>query len=81
MGKPLMIQEEDDRRIERLKRLLGIDRKVDVVRAGMDLLEAKAERDGRAVRWRQAAARVAVTSRTVNADVRRQSGRRWSKRP
>jgi hypothetical protein len=43
MGRPLMIQEDDDRRIERLKRVLGIDTKVDVLRAGMDLLEAEAE--------------------------------------
>ena len=70
MGKPLMIQEADDRRIERLKRRLGIEHKVDVLRAGMDLLEAQATRDERAVKWRQAAARVAATSRRVNAEFR-----------
>lgn len=68
-----MIQEEDDRRIERLKRLLGIEHKVGVVRAGMDLLEAEAERAVRAVRWRQAAGRVAATSRRVNAEFRAHS--------
>lgn len=68
-----MIQEADDRRIERLKRLLGIEHKVDVVRAGMDLLEAEAEREARAVRWRQAAGRVAGVSLRVNADFRAHS--------
>ena len=70
MGKPLMIQEADDRRIERLKRRLGIERKVDVLRAGMDLLEAAATRDERALTWRRAAARVATTSRRVNTEFR-----------
>lgn len=73
MGKPLMIQEDDDRRIERLKRRLGIGRKVDVVRAGMALLEEQAERAERARRWKRAAATVAATSREVNADFRRHS--------
>jgi hypothetical protein len=80
MGRPLMIQEDDDRRIERLKRVLGIDRKVDVLRAGMDLLEAEAERRARSARWRQVAGRVAGTSRRVNAELRPHSRRRWLKR-
>ncbi len=73
MGKLLMIQQADDERIERLKRLLGIDRKVDVVRAGMDLLEREAERQARVTRWRQAAAKAAASSRTVNAELRQHS--------
>jgi len=68
MGKPLMIQEEDDRRIESLKRRLGIQRKVDVLRAGIDLLEREAERRERIQRWKRAAAVVASTSREVNAE-------------
>ncbi len=77
MGRPLMIQEDDDRRIERLKRVLGIDTKVDVLRAGMDLLEAEAERRARAARWRQAAGRVAATSHRMNTELRAHSRRRW----
>jgi hypothetical protein len=65
-----MIQEADDRRIERLKRRLGIDRKVDVVRAGIELLEREAERRDRIGRWTRAAALVAPTSRAVNAEFR-----------
>jgi hypothetical protein len=68
MGKPLMIQEEDERRIEILKRKLGIQRKVDVLRAGIDLLEKEAERRERIRRWKKAAALVARTSRVVNAE-------------
>ena len=68
MGKPLMIQEEDERRIEVLKRKLGIQRKVDVLRAGIDLLEKEAERRERIRRWKKAAALVARTSREVNAE-------------
>jgi hypothetical protein len=60
-------------RIERLKRRLGIDRKIDVVRAGIDLLEAQAERQERAIRWRRAAGVAAPTSRHINADFRRHS--------
>ena len=70
MGKLLMIQPRDDARIERLKRRLGIDRKVDVVRAGIDLLEAHADRQERAARWRRAAGAAAATSRRVNTEFR-----------
>ena len=68
MGKPMMIQEEDERRIENLKRRLGIQRKVDVLRAGIDLLEREAEHRERIRRWKHAAALVAPTSREVNAE-------------
>lgn len=73
MGKPLMLQEADDRRIEQLKRRLGIERKVDVVRAGMDLLEQQALRQERIERWKRAAARVAGESARVNAEFQRHS--------
>jgi hypothetical protein len=73
MGKPLMIQEEDDRRIESLRRRLGIQHKVDVLRAGIDLLEKEAERGERIRRWKRAAALVAPTSREVNAEFRAHS--------
>jgi len=73
MGKPLMIQEEDERRIESLKQRLGIQRKVDVLRAGIDLLEKQAERGERILRWKRAAAAVAATSGGVNAEFRAHS--------
>ena len=42
-----IILEEDDLRIERLKKKLGIRSKVDVLRAGIELLEKEAERKGK----------------------------------
>ena len=66
MGKPLMILEEDDLRIERLKKKLGIRSKVDVLRAGIELLEREAERKEKIRRWKRAAALVSRTSREVN---------------
>lgn len=68
MGKPLMIQEEDNRRIESLKRRLKIARKVDIVRAGIDLLEREADRRERILRWKRAAALAAAASQEVNAE-------------
>ena len=70
MGKPLMLQEEDDRRIETLKAKLGAPTKVAVVRAGLDLLEREALRAARVKRWRRAVPLVAAESRRVNAEFR-----------
>jgi hypothetical protein len=73
MGKPLMIQPDDHRRIERLKTRLGLATKIGVIRAGLQLLEADADRAARAVQWRRAAGRVADVSRKVNAEFRKHS--------
>ena len=70
MGKLLMIQEEDERRIDSLKRRLKIARKVDIVRAGIDLLEKEADRRERILRWKRAASLAARTSQEVNAEFR-----------
>jgi len=70
MGKPLTIQEEDDRRIEELKGRLGAPTKIAVVRAGLDLLELETQRRARIERWREAAESAAPTSREVNAEFR-----------
>ena len=73
MGKPLMIQEADDERIESLKKRLRIETKIGVVRAGIDLLEKEADRQDKLKRWKRAAALAAKTSREVNEDFRRHS--------
>ena len=73
MGKPLMIQEKDDRRIRTLQKRLGASTKVGVVRAGLDLLEREAERAARVGRWRRAVRLAAPESRRVNAEVRAHS--------
>jgi hypothetical protein len=70
MGKLLMIQEEDERRIDNLKRRLKIARKVDILRAGIDLLEKEADRRERILRWKRSAALVAKTSQEVNTNFR-----------
>ncbi|HEY2931803.1 MAG TPA: hypothetical protein VGK99_08630 [Acidobacteriota bacterium] len=71
MGKPLMLREQDINRIETLKRRLDIGTKVDVVRAGLDLLEQEADRRRRIARWRSAARIASQSSREVNAEFRK----------
>src|SRR5436190_23951132 len=70
MGKPLMLQEADDERIESLKKRLKARTKIDVVRSALDLLERDAERTERVARWRKAAAAVAPESRAAIRDFR-----------
>ena len=55
MGKPLMIQPEDDNRIQILKEKTGAKSKVDVVRTALSLLEAAVKRAERIKRWERAA--------------------------
>ena len=55
MGKPLMMQPEDDNRIEVLKKKTGAKSKVDVVRTALALLEADVKRAERVKRWEKAA--------------------------
>jgi hypothetical protein len=76
MGKLLMLRDDDDRRIERLKTRLGAPSKVQVVRSALDLLEARADREERIVRWRRAARLVAASSAKVNREFRPGARRR-----
>ena len=55
MGKPLMIQAEDDKMIERLKEKMGAKTKIDVVRSALNLLAADLSRTERIQRWQKAA--------------------------
>lgn len=73
MGKPLMIQEWDDERIEALKEKTGAKTKVDVVRAGLDLLEKETERTARIRRWKQAAKLAAKSSQHTNLEFQKSS--------
>ena len=68
MGIPLMIQEADNRRIENLKKDFGIHKKIEVIRAGLELLEKEAARIKRIKRWKQAAKVVAKNSREINKE-------------
>lgn len=55
MGKPLMIREEDDAQIERLKTHMHLKKKIDVVRTALGLLEEHLQRQERIKRWEKAA--------------------------
>ena len=55
MGKPLMIQLDDDKRIEDLKKKTGAKTKIDVVRAALTLLEHDVKRTEKIQRWQRAA--------------------------
>ena len=68
MGVPLMLQEGDARRIESLKKRIGVRTKVDVVRAGLDMLEREAERAERIRRWERAVRLVGGESRRAVRD-------------
>lgn len=73
MSIPLMIQESDNRRIESLKKDFGIHKKIDVIRAGLDLLEKEAQRIKRINRWKKAAKLVAKNSHEINKDFQKLS--------
>ena len=70
MGKLLMMQEDDLRRIDSLKRELKAKTKVEIVRAGLDLLERETTRRKRIKQWEKAAAAVGESSREVNSEFR-----------
>ena len=68
MGKPLMLREDDDIRIEMLKQRTGARTKIDVVRSALDLLEGEVERAERVAKWQQVVRRVKGESRRVMRD-------------
>ena len=79
VGKPLMLRDEDDRRIERLKARLGAPSKVQVVRSALDLLEARADREERVARWKRIVPLIAESSAEVNREFRAGNRRRWAR--
>ena len=70
VGKPLMLRDDDDKRIERLKTRLHAPSKVQVVRSALDLLEAQAERQDRVARWKRIVPLIAEESAKVNREFR-----------
>jgi hypothetical protein len=73
MGKPLMIQEDDEKKIEELKARLHAKTKIQVVRAGLMLLEEQINRKEKSDRWRKAAALVSGSSKEVNFEFQKHS--------
>ena len=65
MGKPLMLQEADVERIEMLKKRLGAQTKIEIVRSALALLEQRTERRERVQRWERAVGLVAGESRVI----------------
>jgi ATP-dependent Lon protease len=68
MSKLLTIQDKDRERIEHLMRDFHITKQIDVIRAGLDLLEQEAIRVKRIKRWKQAAKAVAANSKITNKE-------------
>lgn len=79
MGKPLMIQQDDDTRIEKLKKQIGAKSKVDVVRAALTLLEADVSKTERIARWERAAKVVGRSGMNILKDF--QNKKRFEKLP
>jgi hypothetical protein len=65
MGKPLMIQEHDNDKIEELKVKLGMKTKIEVLRTALVLLEEKLSKEARIKRWQKASRIVGSTSMEV----------------
>ncbi len=74
MGKPLIIQESDDKRIKFLKKAFGLHRKIDVIRAGLNLLEQEAEYIKRVKQWKHAVQLVVKSSQVINKEFQAHSG-------
>jgi hypothetical protein len=68
MSALLKIKDEDNRRIEKLQKLLAKTSKVEVVREALVLLEEKIERDKKIKRYQRAAKLVAASSAEVNQE-------------
>jgi hypothetical protein len=71
MGKPLMIQEHDDKKINELKEKTGMKTKIDVVRSALNLLEAEVDRIERVKRWGLAVKTIGNSSREVREDFKK----------
>lgn len=65
MGKPLMIQIEDNDKIEELKAKLGVKTKIEVLRSALILLEEKISKEARIKRWQKASKLVGNSSMEV----------------
>lgn len=55
MGKPMMIQTEDELQILKLKEKMGAKTKIEVLRKALDLLEAELKHQEKIERWMKSA--------------------------
>lgn len=65
MAKPMMLQNHDDEKIEKIKKQMGCRTKIDVIREGLKLLEQKIERQEKIEQWKRAARLAAKSSLEV----------------
>lgn len=73
MSKLLIIQDKDRERIEHLMRDLRIKKQIDVIRAGLGLLEQQVLRVRKIKCWKQAAKAVAENSQSINKEFQKHS--------
>lgn len=71
MSALLKIKDEDNKRIEKLQRILAKESKVDVVREALMLLEEKIDREKKIERYKKAAQLAAKSSAEVNKEFSR----------
>jgi hypothetical protein len=79
MGKPLMIQLDDEKKINDLKERLGAKTKIEVVREGLRLLDSQVRRQEKIRNWKRVAGLVAESSKEVNQEFQKHSRLRRSK--
>lgn len=73
MGKPLTIQDDDEKKIDDLKQYFGAPSKIAVLRMALALLEQEQQRLEKAKQWVRAVEAVRETSATTNKEMRRGS--------
>ena len=73
MSKLLAIQDKDRKRIEHLMKDFHIKKQIDVVRAGLDLLEKEAIRIKKIRRWKEATKAVIENSKKINKEFQKYS--------
>jgi Zn-dependent peptidase ImmA (M78 family) len=71
MGKPLTIQEDDERKIDQLKQYFGAPSKIAVLRMALALLEQEQIRLEKAKQWKRAVEVVRESSSATNKEMRR----------
>ncbi len=76
MAKLLAIQEHDKERLEMLMRYFKFRKQIDVIRAGLEMLEQEAQRLQKIERWKKAAMAVSESSHAVNKEFQKHSSSR-----
>jgi hypothetical protein len=73
MGKPLTIQDDDEKQIDELKQYFGAPSKIAVLRMALALLQQEQQRLEKAKQWVRAVEAVRETSAATNKEMRKGS--------